>query len=115
CNEDMPQGCRLWPRVMEVNIHGTDLSPEARRQEVRLEIMLWLKKRAKEKLQKRADMWAEKLGIHYRKLIVSNAERRWGSCNAQNVIRLNWRLIIAPLPLLDYVAVHELAHIKHKD
>ncbi len=114
-DESMPQGCRLRPHRMEVNIHGDWLSDEALAQEVRLEILLWLKKRAKEKIQKRTDYWARRMGVKYREMIVSNPERRWGSCNAQNVIRLNWRLIMAPLALLDYVVVHELAHVPHKN
>jgi predicted metal-dependent hydrolase len=115
CDERAPQGVRVWPRRMEINIHADGSSAEARRQEVRLEIMLWLKKRAKAKLQKRMDYWAERLNVKYKKLAVGNADRRWGSCNAQNMIRLNWRLILAPLTLLDYVVVHELAHIPHKN
>ena len=40
---------------------------------------------------------------------------RWGSCNSQGDIRLHWRLILCPLPILDYVVVHELCHIKNKN
>jgi predicted metal-dependent hydrolase len=114
-DENIPQGCRLRPHRMEVNIHGDWLSDEALAQEVRLEILLWLKKRAKEKIQKRTGFWARRMGVKYRELKISDPDRRWGSCNAQNVIRLNWRLIMAPLGLLDYVVVHELAHVPHKN
>ncbi len=55
------------------------------------------------------------LGVRYRKLMLTEPERQWGSCNAQNVIRLNWRLIMAPLSLIDYVAAHELCHVPHKN
>ena len=109
------QSCRFTPRMCVVNIPDADLSPESLRDEVRLEIMLWLKKRARTKLKKRMDYWAKKMGVSYRQLILSNPERRWGSCTAKNVIRLNWRLIMAPLPLIDYVAAHELSHVPHKN
>ena len=85
------------------------------RDEVKLEITLWLKKRARTKMKKRMDYWAKKMGVSYRQLILSNPERRWGSCTVKNVIRLNWRLIMAPLPLIDYVVVHELSHVVHKN
>lgn len=114
-DDKIPHGCRIRPRRFEVNIPIRELSEKELRQEVRLEIQLWMKKRAKAKLQKRTDTWAEKLGVTYRKLVISNPERRWGSCNVQNVIRLNWRLVMAPLPLIDYVAAHELCHVIHKN
>lgn len=110
-----PQGCRLLPRRLIVNLHADRLTGKDLQDELRLEIMLWLKKRAKAKFQRRMDWWAQHLGVSYRKLMVANAERRWGSCNVQNVIRLNWRLILAPLPILDYVVVHELCHVLNKN
>ena len=82
---------------------------------IRLEILLWIKKRAKAKFRKRMEFWARLLGVTYRELKIANAGQRWGSCNAQNVIRLNWRLIMAPLAILDYIVVHELCHIRHKN
>ncbi len=84
-------------------------------EDIRLEILLWLKKRAKVKFQKRMDMWAARLGVRYQKMVIANAERRWGSCSVDDVIRLSWRLIMAPLPILDYVIVHELSHVKNKN
>jgi predicted metal-dependent hydrolase len=110
-----PQGCKLLPHRLQVNAHAGNLNTKDKQAEVRLEILLWLKKRAKEKFQKRMDVWAKRLGVSYTKLVVANAERRWGSCNSKNVIRLNWRLILAPLPVLDYVVVHELCHVRNKN
>ena len=107
--------CRLAPRRFLVNIGGGRLEGETLRQEVRLEIMLWLKKRAQTKLQRRLDLWARRLGVCYQRLVISNPRQRWGSCSARNVIRLNWRLIMAPLPLIDYVVAHELCHVVHKN
>ncbi len=112
---DVAQGCRIRPRHITVNIRDGGMSDENLRQEVRLEIMLWLKKRAKMKLRKRLDLWSKRTGLKYERLILSNPKGRWGSCSAHNVIRLNWRLILAPLPVLDYVAVHELCHVVHKN
>lgn len=107
--------CSLSRRVLKVNVTEEDLSPEGLQHEVKMEIILWVKKRAREKLKKRLDFWAKKLDVKYRKLVVTNPEHRWGSCSRDNAIRLNWRLIMAPLPILDYVVAHELSHIRHKD
>jgi predicted metal-dependent hydrolase len=54
------------------------------------------------------------MGVQSGPLALSNATRRWGSCAHNNAIRLNWRLMLVAPALLDYVVVHELAHIPHK-
>jgi predicted metal-dependent hydrolase len=111
----LPQGCRVTPRRFAVNIADGALSGDDLRQEVRLEILLWMKKRARIKFKKRMDLWAERLGVGYRKMLVTDPARQWGSCSVDNVVRLNWRLMMAPLPLIDYVVAHELAHVAHKN
>ncbi|HUY68585.1 MAG TPA: YgjP-like metallopeptidase domain-containing protein [Alphaproteobacteria bacterium] len=111
----LPQGCRLVPRRLTVNIHDKELSGKNLHAEVRLEILLWIKRRARVKFQRRVDLWAGRMGVACQRLIVSNPRSRWGSCNAGNVVRLNWRLMLAPLPLLDYVVAHELSHVAHKN
>jgi predicted metal-dependent hydrolase len=112
---DALQSCRLLPRVFHVHVPDDKLSRENLRQEVKLEMMLWVKKRARVKFKKRLDFWADRLGVRYKKLIVTNPERRWGSCSVDNIIRLNWRLMMTPLPILDYVVAHELCHVRHKN
>jgi hypothetical protein len=110
-----PQSCILSPHRIHVHVPDETLSPEHLREEIRLEILLWLKKRARVKLKKRLDLWAARLNVRYKKLIVSGPEQRWGSCSADNIVRLNWRLMLAPLAVIDYVVAHELAHIPHKN
>lgn len=69
-----------------------------------------LRERAREAFLQRLAFWAPQMGLAMPPLVLSSARTRWGSCNAQGVIRLHWRLIHLPLALLDYVVVHELAH-----
>jgi predicted metal-dependent hydrolase len=107
--------CHLSPHVFHVHVPEEKLSQESLRQEVRLEILLWIKKRARVKFKRRLDLWAERLGVRYKKLIVTDPEHRWGSCSVDNIIRLNWRLMLSPLPILDYVVAHELCHVRHKN
>ena len=45
-------------------------------------------------------------------MALSSARTRWGSCSRRTGIRLNWRLIHFPLPIVDYVVIHELAHLR---
>jgi predicted metal-dependent hydrolase len=109
------RGCRLRPHYLDIIIPDDIVSEESRQHAARLELLLWLKKRAAAKLRQRVELWADRLGLRYQRFVLSSPKRRWGSCSAHNVIRLNWRLIMAPLPLIDYVVVHELCHIAHKN
>jgi predicted metal-dependent hydrolase len=59
----------------------------------------------------RLAIYATRLGRHPPALGLSSARTRWGSCSEKSGIRLNWRLIHAPLRLIDYVVAHELAHL----
>ncbi|MDD4615907.1 MAG: SprT family zinc-dependent metalloprotease [Alphaproteobacteria bacterium] len=106
--------CRLLPHRFDINL-PEKMSEQNQREEVRLELLLWVKKRARKKLKQRLDVWAKKLGVSYRRLLISNPRCRWGSCSADNIIRLNWRLMLAPILLLDYVVAHELCHVVHKN
>jgi predicted metal-dependent hydrolase len=55
--------------------------------------------------------FAPLLGVTPREIKLSSARTQWGSCTAQGVVRLNWQLVKMPLHLIDYVVVHELAHL----
>ncbi len=67
---------------------------------------------AGEVLAPRLAQQAARMGLPTPPLALSSARGRWGSCNTQGVIRLNWRLLHLPLPLIDYVVIHELAHLR---
>ena len=75
----------------------------------------WLRGRAERFLAWRLARIAQKLGRTPSRFALSNAQTQWGSCTRRGHIRLNWRLVQAPLTLIDYVAAHELAHLVHLD
>ena len=70
------------------------------------------KKLAKEYIKEKADFFANKMGVTYKSVKVNSAKTRWGSCNKSGMINFSYRLILAPRELVDYVIVHELAHLK---
>ena len=47
------------------------------------------------------------------KIIIKDQKSRWGSCNSKKEVRLNWRLILMPYDVMDYIIIHELCHLKH--
>ena len=72
----------------------------------------WYREEAFTVFTKRCQIYAEKMDVRYKILKLSSAKRRWGSCHPKGNLCLNWRLVMAPLEILDYVVVHELAHLK---
>jgi len=55
------------------------------------------------------------MGIDYGKITIRDQDSRWGSCSSQGNLNFSWRLIKTPQEVLEYVIIHELAHIKHMD
>lgn len=74
----------------------------------------WYKKAAYEKIIERVNWWAQKRGFKYNKVNITNAQRRWGTCSSKGNLNFSWRLIMAPLSVIDYVVVHELVHLEEK-
>ncbi|WP_051532200.1 M48 family metallopeptidase [Brackiella oedipodis] len=73
----------------------------------------WLQGRALVFFRQRAKYWSQYSGLAPSKIAITKASRRWGSCASNKVIRLNWQLMRLSPALIDYVIVHELAHLKH--
>lgn len=73
------------------------------------------KKEAKEKITERVELFAKKFGLTFRKVKINSARRRWGSCSTTGNLNFSWRLVRTPLFVIDYVVIHELAHLEHKN
>jgi len=71
-----------------------------------------LREKARTLFFERLTFYAEGHGLTVPHLTLSAARTRWGSCSLKTGIRLNWRLIHFPLPIIDYVVTHELAHLR---
>ena len=71
--------------------------------------------RAKEYLPGRLDELARRFGDSYRRLRITKARTRWGSCSSRGNINLSCYLMILPPDLIDYVIIHELCHLHHFD
>ncbi len=70
----------------------------------------WLRRRAQEILTERAELWSHKMAISFERITIRDQKTRWGSCSSMGNLNFNWRLILAPPAVLDYVVVHELCH-----
>lgn len=79
------------------------------------ELTNWYIKQAKEKILQRLAFHAKQMNAHYASVMFSDTKSKWGTCGPDNSLQFNWRLIMAPLMVLDYVVIHELAHTKEKN
>ncbi len=70
---------------------------------------------AKEYFPKRAAYFQSLTGGEYHRITIRDQKTRWGSCSAKGTLNFNWRLMLAPPAVLDYVVVHELCHLTHMD
>ncbi len=70
-------------------------------------------RQAKKFLPERLSHWSEIMGLGFRAISIRGQRTRWGSCSPSGTISLNWKLMTFPLEIIDYVLIHELAHLKH--
>ena len=71
----------------------------------------WLNGQAHTYIKQRASELAPGLGVKYNRIFIRNQRTRWGSCSGLGNISLNWKLIMFPPHIIDYVVIHELAHL----
>ncbi|MCL6594187.1 MAG: M48 family metallopeptidase [Alicyclobacillus sp.] len=90
----------------------TVLSPAGVSQaEVDERIAAWLRSQASLLLHSRVAEWATRMQLTYRQVRIKEQRSRWGSCSNRGNLNFNWRLVMAPEFVLDYVVVHELCHL----
>jgi len=75
----------------------------------------WYKEESRRTLVERADHYARRLELFPEGIRITGAQSRWGSCSRDNRLCFSWRIVMAPLHVLDYVLIHELVHIKEKN
>ena len=78
-------------------------------------LIKWLKENAKRIFTIVTERKAQEMGVSFQSVELSSAKGKWGSCSYDNKIRYVYRLIYAPREIIEYVVVHELSHVKHKN
>ena len=72
----------------------------------------WYRGKAEALFAQRAAYWADRMGVAYREIRVKDQRTLWGSCSREGNLNFNWRVVLAPPEVLDYLVVHELAHLR---
>jgi len=75
----------------------------------------WLKQQAKHDLAAASTAYARAMEVKIRRITIRDQSSRWGSCSSDGSLSYSWRLVLAPAFVLDYVAAHEVAHLRHMD
>jgi predicted metal-dependent hydrolase len=76
------------------------------------EVEIWLKEQAARYINFKARLFSAKMGLSFNKISIRSQKTRWGSCSRAKNLSFNWRLIMAPEPVIEYVVIHELSHLQ---
>ena len=96
---------QIDPETRDLTVPGDDSHWQRR-------LIDWLKLQAEDDLRKASTAYAEKMGARFTRITVRDQKSRWGSCTSDGSLSYSWRLILAPPFVLEYVAAHEVAHLK---
>jgi predicted metal-dependent hydrolase len=88
-------------------------SPSSTSDSLRQALEKWLKAYSAGRFDERVAYWSGRMGLKPAGWALRNQRTRWGSCSPAGVLYLNWRLILADPAVLDYIVVHEMAHLAH--
>ncbi len=109
---------RVHPRVVEGDGFRVelpkDLATSDREAAIELALTKRLRRQARDDARQAIGQYGPPNGLAPSGLVIKDQKRLWGSCTASGVINLNWRLILAPRAVFDYVVVHELCHLRHR-
>lgn len=97
----------LWVYLPE------DLPNEDRALNVRAAMLTWYKAQARRVLTDKLDEHTKRMNVTYNEFRLKEQKTRWGSCSGKGNINLNWRIILAPDEVIDYLIIHELAHLTY--
>jgi predicted metal-dependent hydrolase len=90
--------------IIDVDGSGKNLAP--------LALELWMREQARQLIVDKAKHFSQIIGVAYHRISIRDQKSRWGSCSHLKNLNFNWRLIMAPEAVIDYVIIHELCHLK---
>lgn len=79
------------------------------------ELSNWYIRQAREIISRQTKLYAEKMKTSFKEITFSDTKSQWGRCTHDNRLQFNWRLVMAPLLVINYVVIHELSHTMEKN
>jgi len=75
----------------------------------------WYRSHALPIIEERVKIYKDMIGVNPKTIRVLDLKYRWGSCSSKGNLNLHWKTILTPMPIVDYVVIHELVHLKEKN
>lgn len=97
---------------LEITLHQATTISDGKKA-IKKAVQEFYKKKAEEVIHDRLQFYNEHYHLKYNRVTFRNQKTRWGSCSSAKNLNFNWRLIMAPIEIIDYVVVHELCHLKY--
>jgi predicted metal-dependent hydrolase len=104
--------CKLWRGRLRVHI-PPDLTDKSGKSAVKKALIAWYQGHTAKKINERLPSLAAQIGVQPKTIAIRNQKSQWGSCSRSGTVRFNWKIIMAPVAILDYIIVHELCHLVH--
>jgi predicted metal-dependent hydrolase len=95
-------------RAGTLRVSGPDLGAAG----VAAVLEAWYRRQARQAILKALERWSDRMGMTYGRVAIKDQRSRWGSCSSLGNLNFSWRLILAPSEVLEYVVIHELAHLR---
>lgn len=112
--ESFETKCKLKFHNNEFEISVTRSIRENEKSEIIEELIKqWYKKEAKKIINEKLLFYSKKMSVTYNQFRIKEQKTRWGSCSKRNNLNFNWKIIMAPEKVMDYVIIHELCHLVH--
>jgi len=99
-----------------VNLYNSKLivtTPAGDEELIKKALEAWYRSKAKEQITERIKYYQLQVGAIPARVTVKEQKKRWGSCSSKGNLNFNWKAVMAPSPVLDYIIVHELCHLIH--
>lgn len=81
--------------------------------EMAQQLRFWMIDKAEELIKQRTAEYSVIIGVNYNNVRIKDTKTRWGSCSSKANLNFNFRIIMAPEEVMDYIIIHELCHLKH--
>jgi predicted metal-dependent hydrolase len=108
------QACKLRAGLLRIEINPA-LTEKESSAAVRDALIGWYRQKAEKKIAERIPLIAGELGVTPQSVTIKDQKRQWGSCSSSGAIRFNWKIVMAPSAIIDYIIAHELCHLMHAD